>query len=61
MRTENVSLPYPVLGISDDITPSLEETGCSSPIITIVEEEKEFPYIGYSEIRKCRYSEVYPR
>lgn len=42
MRTENVSLPYPVLGISDDITPSLEETGCSSPIITIVEEEKEF-------------------
>lgn len=37
MRTENVSLPYPVLGISDDITPSLEETGCANPDITVEE------------------------
>ncbi len=38
MRIENVSLPYPVLGISDDIRPSLEETGCSNPVIMISEE-----------------------
>lgn len=38
MRIENVSLPYPVLGISDDIRPTLEETGCSNPVITISEE-----------------------
>lgn len=37
MRTENVSFPYPVLGISDDITPTLEETGCAKPDITIEE------------------------
>lgn len=42
MRIENVSLPYPVLGISDDITPSLQETGCANPIITIEEKAKEF-------------------
>ena len=42
MRTENVSLPYPVLGISDDITPSLQETDCANPIITIEEEAKKF-------------------
>lgn len=38
MRTENVSLPYPVLGISDDIRPTLEETGCEQPEITVDEE-----------------------
>ena len=38
MRIENVSLPYPVLGISDDIRPTLEETGCSNPVIMISEE-----------------------
>ena len=38
MRIENVSLPYPVLGISDDIRPTLEETGCSNPEIMISEE-----------------------
>jgi len=38
MRIENVSLPYPVLGISDDIRPTLEETGCSNPVILISEE-----------------------
>ena len=38
MRIENVSLPYPVLGISDDIRPTLEETGCSNPVIMINEE-----------------------
>ena len=42
MRTENVSLPYPVLGISDDITPTLEETGCANPIINIEEDRKTF-------------------
>ncbi len=42
MRTENVSLPYPVLGISDDIIPSLEETGCAKPDITITEEGELF-------------------
>lgn len=38
MRIENVSLPYPVLGISDDIRPTLEDTGCSNPEIIISEE-----------------------
>ena len=38
MRTENVSLPYPVLGISDDITPTLFETDCSNPLIELSEE-----------------------
>ena len=38
MRIENVSLPYPVLGISDDIRPTLEEKGCSNPVIMISEE-----------------------
>lgn len=42
MRIENVSLPYPVLGISDDIRPTLEETHCSSPEITISEERDLF-------------------
>lgn len=42
MRTENVSLPYPVLGISDDITPTLEETGCANPEIIINEEGDSF-------------------
>lgn len=42
MRIENVSLPYPVLGISDDISPSLEKTGCSNPDITINEDGKYF-------------------
>lgn len=42
MRIENVSLPYPVLGISDDIIPTLEETGCSNPDITIEEDGKYF-------------------
>ena len=44
MKTENVSFPYPVLGISDDITPSLEETECASPEITITEEGGIFAY-----------------
>ena len=42
MRIENVSLPYPVLGISDDIRPTLEETGCSNPDITINEVGNDF-------------------
>lgn len=42
MKTENVSFPYPVLGISDDITPSLEETGCASPEIIITEHGDDF-------------------
>ena len=33
MRIDNVSFPYPVLGISDDITPTLEETKCDVPVI----------------------------
>jgi len=37
MRIENVSFPYPVLGISDDITPTLEETGCANPDINVEE------------------------
>ena len=42
MKTENVSFPYPVLGISDDITPTLEETRCANPEIIIVEEGDVF-------------------
>lgn len=42
MRTENVSFHYPVLGISDDIRPTLEETGCEKPQITINEEGSSF-------------------
>ena len=42
MRIENVSLPYPVLGISDDIRPTLEETGCANPDISVIEEGKNF-------------------
>ena len=33
MRIENVSFPYPVLGINDDITPTLEQTECAVPSI----------------------------
>ena len=42
MRTDNVSFPYPVLGISDDIMPTLLETGCSNPEISIDEEGDKF-------------------
>ena len=35
MRIDNVSFPYPVLGISDDIKPTLEETNCESPVINV--------------------------
>lgn len=42
MRIENVSLPYPVLGISDDITPTLEDTECANPVITIGENSDLF-------------------
>lgn len=42
MRIENVSLPYPVLGISDDIRPTLEETGCAKPDISIEEKGGDF-------------------
>lgn len=42
MRIDNVSLPYPVLGISDDIRPTLEETGCANPDISIKEEGNNF-------------------
>ena len=38
MRIDNVSFPYPVLGISDDIKPTLEETNCESPIINVDKE-----------------------
>lgn len=38
MRIDNVSFPYPVLGISDDITPSLEDTGCANPNISVTDE-----------------------
>lgn len=34
MRIDNVSFPYPVLGISDDIIPTLEESKCDVPVIT---------------------------
>ncbi len=39
MKIENVSLPYPVLGINDDICPTLEETQCADPIICRSEDE----------------------
>ena len=42
MRTENVSFDYPVLGISDDIKPTLEETGCANPDIRLDEEGNLF-------------------
>lgn len=42
MRIDNVSLPYPVLGISDDIKPTLKETGCDVPDIRLKEEGNEF-------------------
>lgn len=35
MRIDNVSFPYPVLGISDDIKPTLEDTNCESPVINV--------------------------
>lgn len=45
MKIYNVSFPYPVLGINDDIRPSLEETGCASPQITL-EEDNSFFYVN---------------
>ena len=42
MRIENVSLPYPVLGISDDISPTLEDTNCGNPEITVQEVGESF-------------------
>lgn len=42
MRIDNVSFPYPVLGISDDIQPTLHETGCDIPDIQINEIGNEF-------------------
>lgn len=42
MRIDNVSFPYPVLGISDDITPSLNDTGCANPSIQVTDEGGEF-------------------
>lgn len=42
MRIDNVSFPYPVLGISDDITPSLDETGCANPNIRVNDEGDKF-------------------
>lgn len=35
MKIDNVSFPYPVLGVSDDIRPTLEETGCENPCIEV--------------------------
>ena len=37
MRIDNVSFPYPVLGVSDDIRPTLSESGCDVPDITVRE------------------------
>ena len=42
MRIDNVSFPYPVLGISDDIRPTLQETGCDIPDIQITESGNDF-------------------
>ena len=42
MKIKDVSLPYPVLGINDDIMPTLEETGCSEPDIKVFEEGDSF-------------------
>lgn len=50
MRTENVSFHYPVLGISDDIRPTLEETGCETPQITINEEGRYFHIAVYLKL-----------
>lgn len=38
MKIDDVSFPYPVLGISDDIRPTLEETNCERPIIEVYQE-----------------------
>lgn len=42
MKIDNVSFPYPVLGINDDIRPTLEETGCASPTITLEGDQSNF-------------------
>lgn len=42
MKIDNVSFPYPVLGINDDIRPTLEETGCDKPLITLEEDRSNF-------------------
>ena len=42
MKIENVSFPYPVLGINDDIIPTLQDSGCSKPDINIEEEGDSF-------------------
>lgn len=42
MRIDNVSFPYPVLGISDDIKPTLHESGCDVPDITLREVDDKF-------------------
>lgn len=42
MRIENVSLPYPVLGISDDIKPTLLESDCDTPDIRVDEDGEYF-------------------
>ena len=42
MKIDNVSFPYPVLGINDDIRPTLEETRCDSPTITIEGDRSNF-------------------
>ena len=42
MRIDNVSFPYPVLGISDDIKPTLQETDCDVPEIQITESGNDF-------------------
>lgn len=42
MRIDNVSFPYPVLGISDDIKPTLKESGCDIPEIIVQDEGDMF-------------------
>lgn len=42
MKIDNVSFPYPVLGINDDIRPTLEEMGCASPVITLEKDQFNF-------------------
>ena len=59
MRIENVSLPYPVLGISDDIRPTLEETGCSNPDITIEEDGKNFRVLRRKPSRPANRKEYH--
>ncbi|MBO4581577.1 MAG: hypothetical protein J5701_04740 [Bacteroidales bacterium] len=51
MKIENVSLPYPVLGISDDIRPTLEETGCANPEIIIKEDETNFDVLVVLQLK----------